>query len=196
MDKIVPRWEWRTFGQDFGEAIARIAVLPAEKEQKSEETYLLAAGSKSNVKIRDELLDIKLCERVDSNGLEQWRPALKAPFPLPAAAVASARSALGLPVSPALAGGLSLEQFLSEIALPGGPVRVVNVSKTRKRYTFLGCVSELTDLVANGKSVRTVAIEDADASKVIAAVRAMGLERYPNVSYPIGLKQLLGLSRS
>ena len=75
-------------------------------------------------------------------------------------------------------------------------MHIVNVSKTRKRYTLLGCVSELTDLVANGKSVRTVAIEDADASKVIAAVRTMGLARYPNISYPIGLKQLLGLSTS
>ena len=196
MEKIVPRWEWRTFGQDFGDAIARIGTQPAEKIQKSEEIYLLADRSKANVKIRDELLDIKLLERVDSNGLEQWRPALKAPFPLTAAAVSSARTALGLPESSAPLDGLSLEEFLKKIAPPGGPVHIVNVSKTRKRYTFLGCVSELTDLVANGKSVRTVAIEDNDASKVIAAVRTMGLERYPNISYPIGLKQLLGLSTS
>jgi exopolyphosphatase/guanosine-5'-triphosphate,3'-diphosphate pyrophosphatase len=58
----------------------------------------------------------------------------------------------------------------------------------------LGCVSELTDVVANGTKVRTVAIEDADASKVSAAVRSMGLETHANTSYPRGLKQVIALS--
>ena len=119
MEKIVPRWEWRTFGQDFGDAIACIGGQPAERIQKSEETYLLAAGSNSNVKIRDELLDIKLLERVDSNGLEQWRPALKEPFPLAAAAVSSARTALGLPESSAPLDGLSLERVSQRDRAPG-----------------------------------------------------------------------------
>ena len=59
----------------------RFAALTEEKVQHSEEVYLVAAGSDANVKIRDELLDIKLLEHVDSNGLEQWRPVLKEPFP-------------------------------------------------------------------------------------------------------------------
>ncbi len=47
------------------------------------------------------------------------------------------------------------------IAPAGGPVHIVNVSKTRTRYNVQGCVSEVTDVVANGSKVRTVAIEDA-----------------------------------
>ena len=38
------------------------------------------------------------------------------------------------------------------------------------------------------------AIEDADATRVIEAVRAMGLDHFPNTSYPRGLKHLLGMS--
>ena len=196
MEKIVPRWEWRAFGQDFGEAEKRFAALTAQKVQNSEEIYLLAAGSDANVKIRDGLLDIKIREDVDANGLEQWRPVMKEPFPLRAAAVFDVASALGLPEAGKARDRLSLDQLLEEIAPPGGPVHIVSVSKTRTRYLVGGCVSELTDVVANGKKVRTVAIEDADAAKVIAAVRTMGLASYPNTSYPSGLKQVIGLAQT
>jgi exopolyphosphatase/guanosine-5'-triphosphate,3'-diphosphate pyrophosphatase len=196
VEKIIPRWEWRAFGQDFGEAEKRFAALAAEKVQKSEEIYLVAAGSDSNVKVRDQLLDIKIREHVDANGLEQWRPVMKSPFPLSATAISGVKSALGLPDVATDRVSLSLEQLLEWLALPSGQIRIINVSKTRARYRVEGCVSELTDIVANGKKVRTVAIEDADAAKVIAAVRAMGLDRFPNTSYPSGLKQLVGLANS
>ncbi len=195
MANIILRWEWRTFGERFGDADARFAALTEEKVQKSEEVYLVAAGSDSNVKIRDGLLDIKLLERVDSNGLEQWRPLRKEHFPLSGSAVAALRTALGLRAGAASYDSLSLDQLLAKIAAAGGPVHVVNVSKTRTRYTVQGCISEVTDVIANGRKVRTVAIEDADALKVIAAVRAMGLDPFENMSYPRGLNILIGLSR-
>jgi exopolyphosphatase / guanosine-5'-triphosphate,3'-diphosphate pyrophosphatase len=194
MENIIPRWEWRTFGQQFGAAQARFAALKAEKVQQSEEVYLLAAHSDANVKIRDGLLDIKLLEHVDSNGLEQWRPVSKERFPIMASAAASVRKALSLPESAANSGSLSLDQLLADVAPAGGAVHIVSVTKTRVRYVVEGCVSEVTDVVANGNKVRTIAIEDADAAKVIAAVRAMALDRYENTSYPRGLKMVIGLS--
>ncbi len=195
MGDIIPRWEWRTFGQEFGAAEPRFAALAPEKTQNSDEVYLLVAGSDANVKVRDQLMDIKLLERVDSSGLEQWRPALEAPFPLDASATAQVRVALRLPDAPAAAGSQSLEQLVADLASPGGLVRVVNVRKTRVRYHVHGCVAELTDVIADGKKVRTVAIEDADPAKVMAAVRAMELSAYANISYPRGLKQVVGLSK-
>jgi hypothetical protein len=33
-----------------------------------------------------------------------------------------------------------------------------------------------------------------DPARVLAAVREMGLDRFENISYPRGLKRLLGLS--
>jgi len=194
MDPIVPRWEWRTFGQDFGAAEPRFAALGAEKVQNSEEIYLLASGSDANVKIRDELMDIKILERVDSSGLEKWRPVFKEPFPLAASAVARVQAALGVTPLSFSAGGLSLDQLLADLARSDGRVRVIAVRKTRTRYQVQGCVAELTDVVADGKAVRTVAIEDADPAKVIAAVAVMRLDRFPNISYPRGLKHLIGMS--
>ena len=193
MDQIIPRWEWRTFGQDFGDAEERFAALVPEKVQKSEELYLLAAATDANVKIRDQLLDIKILEQVNAEGLEQWRPVLKASFPLSASAVASLRKALGLPAGSPADEGLSLDRLLAELAPSGGPVRAVYVGKARTRYHIQGCVAELTEVIADGKTIRTVAIEDEDPGKVIAAVRSMGLADYPNISYPRGLKQVIGI---
>jgi hypothetical protein len=48
--------------------------------------------------------------------------------------------------------------------------------------------------VADGKPIRTVAIELEDPARVLAAVREMSLEQFENISYPRGLKRLLGLS--
>jgi exopolyphosphatase/guanosine-5'-triphosphate,3'-diphosphate pyrophosphatase len=69
----------------------------------------------------------------------------------------------------------------------------VAVHKRRLRYTITGCMSEMTEVVADGTPVRTVAIESEDAGRVVEAVRAMGLAGFPNISYPRGLKAVIGM---
>ncbi len=194
MDEIIARWEWRTFGEDFGAALERFAALAREKVENSDEIYLLSAFSDANVKVRDQLMDIKLLERVDAHGLERWRPLLKAPFPLAAPVVAKISAALGLPDLPASPDGRPLERLLDDLARFGGIVRVVNVKKTRTRYLLDGCLAEVADVVADGKTTRTVAIEDATPERVLAAVGAMALSGYSNINYPRGLKQLIGFA--
>ena len=194
MDIIVPRWEWRTFRQDFGKAEPRFAALDPGKTQQSAEAYVLVIDSDANVKFRDKLLDIKQLERVNDDGLEQWRPLLKEPFPLAMATVASVRAALGLGASPMSGDALTFEAFVAGLEAAAATIRTVSVTKTRTRYHIHGCGAELTDVVADGKKVRTVAIEDEDPAKVMAAVRAMELDGYPNINYPRGLKQLIGMS--
>ena len=66
MDTIVPRWEWRTFGDEFGAADAAFAALEPELVQESDETYLLSPGADAAVKIRAGLMDIKLLEEVNA----------------------------------------------------------------------------------------------------------------------------------
>jgi exopolyphosphatase / guanosine-5'-triphosphate,3'-diphosphate pyrophosphatase len=193
LDHIVPRWEWRTFGEGFGEAGQRFAALAREKVQTSTEVYLLVRGSDANVKYRESVLDIKQLERVNEDGLEQWRPLLKAPFPLTADATARLLAALGLPPSSLKSAAVSFDELLASLESISPGIRGVLVSKTRVRYQVHGCVAELTDVSADGKTVRTTAIEDADPARVIAAVRAMGLDGYPNVNYPRGLKRLVGM---
>src|SRR2546430_8323408 len=52
-------------------------------------------------------------------------------------------------------------------------------------------MAELTEVMADGRSTRSVAIESEDASAVIEAVRSVGLDGFVNTSYPRGLRALL-----
>ena len=192
MPEIIPRWEWRTFGTDFGPAEPRVAALTPEKVQESDETYLLSPVTDANVKIRDALMDLKTLEQTGQAGLEQWRPVMKASFPLAPDDIRSVCAALGVDAPAAATNSMTLDQLAAELARRG--VRSVAVHKRRVRYTIHGCMSEMTEVRADGKPVRTVAIESEDAERVVAAVREMGLDGFPNVSYPRGLKALLGVT--
>jgi exopolyphosphatase/guanosine-5'-triphosphate,3'-diphosphate pyrophosphatase len=193
MEKIIPRWEWRTFGESFGEADARYAALKPDDVHESDELYFLSTSNDENVKVRDDLMDIKTLEQVNGDGLEQWKPVMKASFPLPAAEARKVLQALGVAADSLARPEYTLDQFVAEWAGPVGRLRSLKVHKKRSRYKINGCMSEMTEVVADGRKTRTVALELEDAARVIATVRELGLERFANISYPRGLKAMLGM---
>jgi exopolyphosphatase/guanosine-5'-triphosphate,3'-diphosphate pyrophosphatase len=137
-------------------------------------------------------MDIKTLEQVDANGLEQWRPVMKGEFPLALADAAGVCAALRVaPLPPRDA--YRWEEMQAELVHPSRGVHVAHVRKTRRRYKIDGCLAEMAEVVADGRPTRTVAIEFEDPARVYAAVQKMGLGRFENVSYPRGLKRLLGL---
>jgi exopolyphosphatase/guanosine-5'-triphosphate,3'-diphosphate pyrophosphatase len=190
MIEITPRWEWRSFDRRFGEAEGRLARLTPSGVQESDEVYLLSRAG-GNVKIRAALMDIKVLRAVNADGLEQWTPVMKAGFPLAAAEATRVLDALGLPIPTPIRANYTQDEFLGQFAAPGGAVRAVKVHKRRTRYTVGGCMAELSDVVANGKPSRTIAVESEDAVGVIRAVRELGLGGYINTSYPRGLADLI-----
>ena len=193
MDTIIPRWEWRTFGTDFGAAEATFAALEPELTQESDEIYLLSPGTDAAVKIRAGLMDIKELEEVDAAGLQQWRPAMKETFPLPRSE--ATRVCAELRVSAPWPGTdpFSLDDFLALLAAPERGVRAVAVHKRRLHYTLNGCMIELTEVVAAGQTVRTLAVELDDAARVVETVRELGLLDRENTSYPRWLKAAVGM---
>lgn len=190
MTEIRPRWEWRSFGRRFGAAEERLARLAPSGVQESDEIYLLS-GAGENVKVRDALMDIKVLREVNADGLEQWTPVMKAGFPLPGVEAVKVLEALRLPVPTSVRESYTLDEFIGQFAAPGGTVRAVRVHKRRVRYTVDGCMAELSEVVADGKSTRTLAVESEDAAGVMRAVRGLGLEGYTNTSYPRGLAALI-----
>ena len=193
MADIVPRWEWRTFGDHFGAAEATLSGMTPEQVQESDELYLLSAQARDTVKVRDELMDVKHLERVNADGLEQWSPVLKAGFPLAADDVSFVLASLGAhAASPLARDAYTLEQLLDEVVRRSPGLAAVRVHKKRRRFTIGGCSAELTDVRTDGASTRTVAIEAPDANRVIATVRELGLDSRLNVNFPRGLAQLLG----
>ena len=189
---IVPRWEWRTFGDGFGDADRRLAPLATGPAHVSDEIYLLGYGTEASVKVRDGLMDVKRLERVDEHGLEQWRPVMKAPFPLRAADVAAVLDALGVAV-PLERPEYTLEQLVEVVEGQRGDLLAVDVHKRRVRLVFDGCLGELSELRSGPATTRTLALESEDPGVVTAAVRALGLSSRHNVSVPRELKALAGL---
>src|SRR5262245_66119971 len=132
MEVIVPRWEWRTFATSFADADRRFRQLPPGKVQESDELYLLSANCDANVKIRDQLMDIKALEQVNPDGLEQWRPVMKGKFPLPAAEVANVCAVLRVaPLAPR--DEYTMEQRQEALARPTSGVRAGSVHRGPER---------------------------------------------------------------
>ncbi len=191
MPEIVPRWEWRVVGEPAEAAARRLADLTPERERESDEVYVVARDAEDSVKIRDGLLDVKHLERVSDEGLQQWRPVLKAAFPLSATDVGTMLGALrAAGATPEPVG--TLDELLDRIVRPRDDLRAVEVHKRRRHVTVGGCMAEVTDLRAGGSDVRTVAVESEDPERLLAVVRELGLDAAPNTSVPRALRELVG----
>jgi len=190
--EIVPRWEWRTFGESFGTAEGRLALLDPDRIQESDEVYLLSLESDASAKVRDGLMDVKRLQGVDKNGLEQWRPVLKLAFPLGNGDVSNVLEELGVHDDAPPRKAYTLEQLLDEV-VPGYPVlKAVEVHKRRVHYLVDGCMVELSEVSVAAGTARTLAVESEDAAVVAATVREFGVEDRPNVCLGRGLKSLVG----
>ncbi len=190
--EIVPRWEWRTFGDRFGEADSHFASLTPDRVQESDEVYLLSRASDASVKVRDGLMDVKRLERTNDDGLEQWIPVMKATYPLSSADVGAVLEALGAAVPALGRSEYTLDELIAEVIGPNDDLAALAVHKRRERYSIGGCMAELTEVRTAQGSRRTIAVELEDAARVSAAVRELGLDSRRNVSMARGLKALAG----
>src|SRR5262249_9129662 len=135
---IIPRWEWRAFGSDFPGVEAKVGDQLKKPPHESDELYFLSKTGE-NVKVRDDLMDIKALREVNGDGLEQWIPGMKASFPLPAAEVKKVLEALKVDAPALRRAEYSLADFSADFAGPNGPIRPVKVHKTRRRFTIGKC---------------------------------------------------------
>jgi exopolyphosphatase / guanosine-5'-triphosphate,3'-diphosphate pyrophosphatase len=191
MENVVPRWEWRTFGDDFGDAEQRVRSYTPENARESAEIYILAAANQDNVKIRDMLMDVKTLQQVNEDGLEQWIPVMKGSFPLPAEEVLKVLDALRVAPHPLCRGSYTLDQFMGDLVNASRRLRAIDVRKKRTGYRINDCTAEVAEVTVEGRTTRTVAIEAEDPLLVITTVCRLGLDRFTNINYPRGLKSLV-----
>ncbi|MCU0243486.1 MAG: hypothetical protein MUE80_01795 [Acidobacteria bacterium] len=196
MAPIIARWEWRTFGERFGEAEARINAHPAGDVRTSSEVYILSRRSMDNTKIRDLLMDIKTLQQVNGDGLEQWYPVMKAGFPLARPVLEDVFKAWRAPVPELSRAAYAYDEFLTELVAPHPDLRTVRVDKERHGFKIEGCIVEIADLKFDGAPIRTVAVEMEDPAAVIRAVRGLGLGGFENVNYLKALKRFAGMDIS
>lgn len=189
METVIPRWEWRTFGESFGEAEARIRASGEPKSRSRTETYIVSSEGPNNTKIRDGVMEIKRLMEVDGNGLERWNPVLKAAFPLGPADLARVVAAWGVGAPALIRPTYTLDAFLSDFVARHPLLKAVVVEKERHGYAVDGCIVEIADLKFDGVPIRTVAVENVDPALVLETVRRLGLGAFPNVNYIKALKR-------
>ena len=191
---IVARWEWRTFGSGFEEPEARIRKFEQSNMKESEEVYVLSRSSDENVKVRDDLLDIKQLQEVNGDGLEQWYPVMKAGFPISVEDLKKLFSYFK--VSEPLFGRkeYTFSQFLDEIVKPNQNLRLVHVGKKRFIYVINGAIVEIAETNFDGVILQTICVEHEDPELVMNTVRQLGMEDLPNINYIQAMKKTVGMA--
>ncbi len=192
-----PRFEFRTFGQNFDKSaflMARLSVPVPQKvwERESDEIYIMSrTNNVNNTKIRDGKMDIKTyVQTVD--GLEQWNPLMKSEFPI-------AKEILVKEVFPAFQVEMpelkqdtyTMEEFLGMIeAHPD--LQGVRVHKQRFGYMVNDTICEVGNVLINGAKVVTINSESTeieDIAKTLEDVKLTGVE---NINYLQAIKRVIG----
>ena len=195
MSKIIPRYEFRAFAQNFGIVETKMrSFSKCEMIRESSEIYIVsAANNKNNTKIRDRKMDIK--ELVETKqGLERWNPRMKGEFPLKTRTIIEK-------ILPAFGVGdlnlnrdeYTLKQYLDEIIIPHPKLSAVHVFKRRFAFTVNGCITEIAHLLINGAAIQTVAVELEDVDAVLEAIEMLRLKDYENVNYLLAIKRIIGM---
>ena len=196
MPEIIPRWEWRTFGQVFGEAENNIKKHAEGGFKKSEEKYILSKMSQNNIKIRDDLADVKTQLNVNADKLEQWTVAMKQSFPAPKDKLEVLfHDYFKVPVPAFTKDTYTYTEFLNELVAACDQLCIVEVHKERQAYEINGTTVEIAETQFNGVPMRTICVEHVDPALVIATVRELGLAGFENINYINAMKTAVGMAK-
>ncbi|HON54998.1 MAG TPA: hypothetical protein PLG03_05585 [Bacteroidales bacterium] len=196
-----PRFEFRTFGQDFSKAIARMARLSVPVPEKvwerfSDEIYIISRTNDiNNTKIRDGKMDIKtLVQSID--GLEQWNPLMKGEFPI-------SGDILRKEVFPAFMVDIDItkldkdfytyEEFILMIkAHPD--LQAVRVHKQRWGYMVNDTICEAGAILINGAKVMTLSSESTEIEDIKKTIKDIQIDGVENINYLQAIKRVIGMS--
>lgn len=197
-DLSKPRFEFRSFGQNFDKAakrMARLSIPVPEKiwERSSDEVYILSKTNDiNNTKIRDGKMDIKTyVQTVD--GLEQWNPLMKTEFPI-------AVEVLKNEVFPAFQvkmpelnkADYTYDEFMNLIhAHPD--LQAVKVHKQRFGYMVNNTICETANVLINGAKVITISSESTEVEDIKKTIKEIGLEGIENINYLQAIKRVIGM---
>jgi hypothetical protein len=193
-----PRFEFRSFGQDFDAAhfrMARLSVPVPEKvwERQSDEVYIMSrTNDLNNTKFRDGKMDIKTyVQTVD--GLEQWNPLTKAECPMSA-------EFLRTEVFPAFqveAPGLAEPEYdydaFMALVRAHPELQAVRVRKQRFGYMVNDTICEYGIVHINGARLATVNSESTEIADITRTVSDLRLEGVENINYLQAIKRVIGM---
>lgn len=193
-----PRFEFRTFGQNFINERQKMEELSAPvpekvKERFSEETYIVSKTNNiNNTKIRDGKMDIKTyVQTVD--GLEQWNPLLKNEFPLKADFVKQELFPAFQTECPILdKDEYSFDEFISLIN-NHEDLQAVNVKKRRFGFMINDTICEYAEVYINGAMVQSLNSESTEIEDIKKTITDIGMTGKENINYLRAIKRVIGM---
>ncbi len=192
-----PRFEFRTFGQNFDESAKLMARLsgPVPKkvwERESDEIYILSKTNDiNNTKIRDGKMDIKtFVQTVD--GLEQWNPLMKGEFPISKEVLVNdVFTAFQVEMPELTQNTYTLEEFLAMIDAHAD-LQGVKVHKQRFGYMVNNTICETGNILINGAKVVTINSESTELEDIKKTMADCKLEGNENLNYLQAIKRVIG----
>jgi len=194
MSKIIPRWEWRTFGDNLSKGEEEIKKSGTPRNRESSEIYILSAKSNENTKIRDELMDIKSPIRInEETGLEQWTVLAKSAFPIHINDLVLVYKAFGLQLPYLSKDEYSYKEYIEELIKKNPDLKMVNVKKVRHGYLIDDAIVEIAEVKFDDFETKTIAVEHTDPELVLKTVKKLGLTEFENINYIKAMKQAFGM---
>ena len=193
-----PRFEFRTFGQDFLESsklLAELSITVPEKvhHRQSDEIYIVSRTNNiNNTKIRDGKMDIKTyIQTVD--GLEQWNPLMKTEFPISATILKNdVFPAFKVEMPKLKKDEYSMSEFLKMIEV-NPDLQAVNVHKERFGYMVNDTICEVANVLINGAKVVTINSESTEVEDIIKTLKDVKLNNFENINYLQVIKRVIGM---
>jgi hypothetical protein len=194
--KIVPRAEFRVFGQGVIDIVNRKmwdagALLQKARRMPPETYFLSARTSEANVKVREGLLDIKTKVGQTPEGFEIFQPRGKFQFPVKrddlAAILAHLKVEMLLERETA-----TIEEFIA-MARTHPDLVPVSVEKMRYGFTVAGVICEYAQVWFNGAMVESACCESEDYAAMGQVVEILGIAALPNTNYLKAAKRVVGM---
>ena len=192
-----PRFEFRSFGQDFNkhaERMARLSVPIPEKlrVRHSQESYIMSRTNDiNNTKIREGKMDIKTyVQTVD--GLEQWNPLMKIEFPISVNFLKSdIFPAFQVKIPDFEKTEYTMDEFLAMVK-KHLDLQAVSVVKERFGYMINDTICEVGNILINGAKVITINSESTELDDIKKTVIDVGLDDVENINYLQAIKRVIG----
>ena len=192
-----PRFEFRTFGQDFTNQAKRMARLSVPIPEKlwvrhSPETYIMSRTNNiNNTKIRDGKMDIKTyVQTVD--GLEQWNPLTKTEFPV---SVNFLKSDI-FPAFQVEIPNFEKEEYTHDAFLEMVKIhpdlQAVSVIKERYGYMVNDTICEVGYVLVNGAKIMSIISESTELDDIKKTMSDVGLDGVENINYLQAIKRVIG----
>ncbi|WP_044555533.1 hypothetical protein [Shewanella piezotolerans] len=193
-----PRFEFRTFGQDFtasAERMARLSMPVPEKvwHRESDEIYIMSrTNDLNNTKIRDGKMDVKSYVTT-TDGLEQWDPKLKAEFPISKQQLVDEIFPAFMVEQPELIESeYSFDAFIALI--DNHPdLQAVKIHKERFGYMVNNTICEVANVLVNGAKIVSINSESTELEDIQQTIKDVKLEGVENINYLQAIKRIIGM---